>query len=33
MLIFVNLNIDPQDMESEEDTNVDQTHQFLAYNN
>ena len=28
MLIIVNLNIDPQDVEAEEDTNVDQTQQL-----
>ena len=32
MLIFVNLNIDPKDKESEEDTIIDQTQQLLIMN-
>lgn len=32
MLIFVNLNIDPKDRESEKDTIIDQTRQLKAIN-
>ena len=32
MLIFVNLNIDPKDRQSEKDTIIDQTRQLKAIN-